>query len=391
LGLDGKARAALPFLLGSFAFFTPFSIAGAHVSLALAGAALLADPVSRGRAAALRRDPLALPVAAWCAVSVLAAAFALDPGASAGKLKKLALLALLPLAAVPSVRGKLRPLLATLIASTAIVAAWGLAVHFAAGGGLEARLRGIGGFYMTVAGILMVVGLLAAGELVSALKDPHPRRVAFLAVSGTLIVVALLATYTRGSWLGFAAGSLWLVRRRWSLLLALGLAGALFFLLGPPDVRDRLASIADPSHPRNVERVLIWRAGLDLARERPLTGLGLVIPKERMERDASAEPGGPRVHSHMHNAYLQVAVSMGFPALAVFLWLLAAFFRLGLRAPRGGVHNLWEEGLVGAYPAILIALAVNGLFEWNFGDSEILGLFYLLSGAVLGIATGQER
>jgi len=392
MGLAGIARVALPILVGLFGFFTPFSIAGAHTSLALACAAALLDPDARDRIGQLiRHDPRTPPVLAWCAVTVLAAAFALDPGASLGKLKKLALIPLLWVAALPDVRMRLRPVLGTLIASAAIVAAWGLVVHVAQGGGLDARLRGISGFYMTVAGILMVVALLVVAELVAAWKDPHPRRIAFLSVSGLLIVPALLATYTRGSWIGFALGALWILRRRVALLAVLGMATTLFFALGPPAARDRLASSFDPSHPRNVERVLIWQHGLLLVKERPLTGLGLVIPKERMEAEIVTDEGTFHVHSHMHNAYLQVAVSMGLPALAVFAWMLIAFFRLGRQAPRGGIRNLWEEGLVEAYPAIVIALAVNGLFEWNFGDSEILGLFYFVSGAVLGIATGQER
>lgn len=391
MGLVGTARAALPVLVGLFGFFTPFSIAGAHISLALAVVALLLIPEARAKAAALARDPLAVPVAAWCAVSLLAAAFALDPAASAGKLKKLALLPLLVVAAQPVVRRRLRPILGLLLASAAIVSAWGLAVHVIQGGGLDARLRGISGFYMTVAGILMVTGLIAVAELAAALKDPHPRRILFLVGSSVLILVALLATYTRGSWLGFAAGSLWLLRRRWALLAGLAIALVLVFALGPPDARDRLASVVDPDHPRNVERVLIWKHGAGLVLERPLTGLGLVIPKERMEEEVVTPHGRFRVHSHMHNAYLQVAVSMGIPALLVFLWLLVAFFRLGRRAAHGWIRNLWEEGLVQAYPAVVLALAVNGLFEWNFGDSEVLGLFYFVSGLVLGIATEPER
>ena len=110
-----------------------------------------------------------------------------------------------------------------------------------------------------------------------------------------------------------------------------------------------------------------------------------------MREEILTPQGTFHVHSHMHNAYLQVAVSMGIPALLVFAWLLVAFFRLGRRAPGGWIRNLWEEGLVNAYPAIIIALAVNGLFEWNFGDSEVLGLFYFISGCVLGIATEPER
>jgi O-antigen ligase len=205
-----------------------------------------------------------------------------------------------------------------------------------------------------------------------------------------LIFLALLATYTRGSWIGFGAGALWLLRRHWAVLAGIAVAAALFFALGPPNARDRLASIVDPQHQSNVERVVIWRHGLELVKERPWTGLGLVIPKDHMEREVLTEYGPVHVHSHMHNAYLQVAVSMGVPALLVFLWLLFALFRLGAQAPRGGIRNLWEEGLVNAYPAIVMALAVNGLFEWNFGDSEILGLLWMLTGGVLGIATGER-
>jgi len=118
--------------------------------------------------------------------------------------------------------------------------------------------------------------------------------------------------------------------------------------------------------------------------------MGLVIPAERMEHEVMTPNGPIRVHSHMHNAYLQIAVSMGLPALAVFAYLVGAFFRMGRRAARSRIHNLWEEGLVSAYPAILWALLANGLFEWNFGDSEILGLFYFLSGCVLGIERGAR-
>jgi hypothetical protein len=46
--------------------------------------------------------------------------------------------------------------------------------------------------------------------------------------------------------------------------------------------------------------------------------------------------------------------------------------------------------LVAAYPAVLVALLANGLFEWNFGDSEILGLFYFVTGLTLGIDVGVD-
>jgi O-antigen ligase len=278
-----------------------------------------------------------------------------------------------------------------LITATALVALYGLVVHLRAGGGLEARVHGISGFYMTVAGILMMVGLVCLGELLAALKSPRPRRLLFLGASAAVILVALLATYTRGSWLGFTVGALVLFRKHRTALLGLALVGVISYVLGPEAGKERVHSIFDPAHSRNVERVFIWKHGLEMVGDHPWTGVGLAIPDELMRREVLTDGGPVRVHSHMHNAYLQIAVSMGIPALAAFVWLIAAFFRLSHRAvSHSKIRNLWEEGLVHAYPAILVALLVNGLFEWNFGDSEVLGLFYLLSGLVLGVEAGAE-
>jgi O-antigen ligase len=391
MGLATSARVAIPVVVGLFAFFTPISIAGAHVSLGVASGLLILDPEGRAKVVELARThPLRWPFLFWIVASGLAAVLAVDPGGSAEKLKKLVLIVLLPLGALPRVRNALRPIMGVLIGATAIVGAWGLGAHIAAGGGLEARVHGIAGFYMTAAGIFMVVALLALGQLLAALKVPSTRRVVFLSVCGTITVLALLGTYTRGSWLGFTVGALWLFRKRWTALVSLAVVVGLFLVLGPADGRDRFVSIFDPGHPRNVERLHIWEHGVSLVKERPLQGTGLLIPAELMEREVDTPNGPIRVHSHMHSAYLQIAVSMGVPALLVFAWLIVEFFRATGRARRTTIRNLWEEGLVLAYPAILLALLTNGLFEWNFGDSEVLGLFYLLTGCLLGVETGTE-
>jgi len=381
---------AIPVLVGLFAFFTPFTIAGAHTSLALAVVAVALSPEARRGTAALVRHPLALPVALWILASVLSVVFAIDPAKSFPKLKKLALLTLLPIGALPVVRRSLRPILVALIASAAIVSAWGLVAFWMHGGGLEWRIRGISGFYMTVAGILMMVGLLCLAELLAAAKDPHPRRIVFLSVSGLLVLAALAGTYTRGSWIGFVVGALYLLRKQRALLLTITLVLALLAALGPAGPRDSFVGLFLPDHPRNVERVVIWKHGLAMLDDRPWTGVGLVIPQELMNEEVETPYGTVHVHSHLHNAYLQVAVSMGIPALAVFVWLLVAFFRAGRRAERAALLNLWEEGLVRAFPACLLALAANGLVEWNFGDSEVLGLFYCLAGLAIGVETGED-
>ena len=281
----------IPWLLGGFAFFTPFSIAGAHLCLGAATLLLLIDREARSFAVRLAKTQfLAVPVLIWIAANILAVVFAEDRVHSAEKLKKLALLVLLPLAALPQTRRALRSILGALLVSAALVSAIGLAIHFSEGGGLEARNRGAGGFYMTVAGIAMMVALLSLGEILAALKDPRPRRLAFLGASFVLSLAALYATYTRGSWIGFAIGAILLLRRRRTALLSFGLLAILFAVLGPPEARDRLASIVRPEDSHNVDLVLIWKHGLELFKRDPLTGTGPWIPPRsfgRRRRDSS--------------------------------------------------------------------------------------------------------
>jgi O-antigen ligase len=180
-------------------------------------------------------------------------------------------------------------------------------------------------------------------------------------------------------------------KRRFALGLLL-VGGVLVYGLGPESGRDRVHSMFDPGHAHNVERIETWKYGGRLVLQRPLTGAGLVIPRHLMEEGTFVTDEGVTLvpHSHMHMAYLQIAVAMGIPGLAVFVWLVIGLFRLSRGAARAPLRNLWEEGLVAAFPAVLVALLVNGLFEWNFGDSEVLGLLYFLVGGVLGIERGSE-
>src|SRR5262249_13732905 len=90
---------------------------------------------------------------------------------------------------------------------------------------------------------------------------------------------------------------------------------------------------------------------------------------------------------HLHNAYVQIAASMGLVGLAAFAWLSASLVRTawaGLGALRGLSTRVRAGGLAaGVRLGVVAALAgflVAGLFEWNFGDEELLYQLYTLVG-----------
>jgi O-antigen ligase len=82
---------------------------------------------------------------------------------------------------------------------------------------------------------------------------------------------------------------------------------------------------------------------------------------------------------HLHNNPLQIAAERGLPGLAWWLWLVAAVMADAYRESRRA--DRVREWSAVATLAILTGVLVSGLFEYNFGDSEIL-MFTLLVSAI---------
>jgi O-antigen ligase len=104
--------------------------------------------------------------------------------------------------------------------------------------------------------------------------------------------------------------------------------------------------------------------------------------------------GSTEVVGHLHNVYVQIAASMGVIGLAAFAWLYASLLRaasVGLAFGRETRARLRAEGMSAGVrlgvTAGLLGFLAAGLFEWNFGDEELLYLLYTL----VGIAWASRR
>ena len=88
---------------------------------------------------------------------------------------------------------------------------------------------------------------------------------------------------------------------------------------------------------------------------------------------------------HAHSTPIQLAFDRGLPALALWLWLILAFWRIVTQAehsfrasPDAGAHGL----LLGATGA-LAGLCASSLVNYNFGDAEVTLLLWWLMAAVV--------
>ncbi len=192
---------------------------------------------------------------------------------------------------------------------------------------------------------------------------------------------ALWLTYSRGAWLGLAAGLAagfaLLARRRavtagLVLLAALALAGALGFTLAP----GRFG--ADETALR---RLYIWEAAVRMIRDRPLTGVGLdnflYFYRERyIPPEAWPEPD----ISHPHNIVLDFWVRLGIGGLLALVLLQFDFWRRVLTLARSGGPEL---RLIGAVCGAAMAdLLVHGLFDNSYFLIDLAYLFWFMFASV---------
>ncbi len=386
LGAAAAAAAFLALVATLPGPIAPMGIATALcVALTLVRFLLVPDP---GRAGGRRRPwprtPVDRAAIAWFAALVLASAFAHDPAASFPRVAKGLMPALVGLAAYHAAAGRAgRRALAVYLAAAGIAAAFGLAAWLNAGASGAWRARGLSHHYMTYGGQLLLELPVA---LAVALTARSPRWRWGAGAVAALVALSLAATFTRSAWLGafVAVAVVATAFRPWALaVLAAGAVAA--WTLAAGEWRERLHSMVDPRHGYNGERLLMWGAGLRMFLTDPLTGVGL--QDMRAVYPAYRSPLATEEVGHLHNTLVQIGASMGLAGLAAFAWLYASLVRAaaaGLRVARGLPARLRAGGeSAGLRLGVVAALAgflVAGVFEWNFGDEELLYQLYVLVG-----------
>ena len=362
------------------------SITGAQAAILVAQAAWLVKLVRTPNSRVLYL-PLLFPIAAFYLASILASATATDPWLSIKELRNVFEPAFFFLL-VNQVRGDERATTfsSILLAAATLMAVYGLTQSIAEGATF--RAHGTMSIYMTFAGVLMLSALVATAQI---LFLPRGRWFWGLVGSLALLIAALVMTHTRGAWIGFASGgALILGCRQKRLLLALPVVAVAIFLAAPEAVRARIRSIVDPQDVTARERLYMWGSGLQIVRDHPWTGVGINGVKGVYQ--AYKHPDAVRdQRGHLHNNLFQIAAERGLIGVVCWLWIWVAFYHQAWR-----IFRALEPGTFRASALVVGSLAsvtgfhVAGLFEFTFGDSEVIMLVYFLM-ALPYVVMGVDR
>ncbi|MDX6271559.1 MAG: hypothetical protein QOD28_2782 [Acidobacteriota bacterium] len=259
--------------------------------------------------------------------------------------------------------------------------------------GRDQRASGFYGHYTTYAEVLQLIGSLAVGLLI-ALRRKRSWQGALLALAIAGIGGALLLTVTRASWLSFllsivVMSLVGLGSRRAALAVALG--ALLVVPLGLYVLQQkRGVGFFDRKDGSISWRTTVYREGFELFAREPrhvIVGVGMDSIK-RHWREWGLFDNGRLPVGHMHSTPLQLALERGLPALLLWLTVVGLYARMLWRLWRAPALAHWRErGLVLGALGGLVGFFASGLVHYNFGDSEVVMVFYL----IMGLALASER
>ena len=192
-------------------------------------------------------------------------------------------------------------------------------------------------------------------------------------------LVALILTYSRAGWMGFAAAFAFLLAVR----TRHGIGGAAVVVLGGI-IAVLLLFNAHHNPSEDYTRLSIWQASVQIADRFPLTGVG-PFNFSRLYSLVRAPDGDPTAF-HAHSLYLTFLVEFGIVGLAAVVWTLWRF-AVELR------QRISNAGRTAAFLSLsvtagLVGVAVQGLIDTV--TVVIFGLWMPMMGLALAAAKGPE-
>jgi O-antigen ligase len=261
--------------------------------------------------------------------------------------------------------------------------------------GRDWRATGFYNHWVTYSEVLQLIASLALGIFL-ALKQKTNLIGVLLLVAIAGLIFALGMTVTRASWAGFAvsaAAMLLLTSSRRTILIVA--ACALPLVLASVVLLQQKRSIRffDKSDQSTSWRETVWEEGFTLLISKPrhlVFGVGMDSIKGHW-REWGLFDNGRQPIGHMHSNLLQIALERGVPALIVWLILLAVYCSLLWRMQRrAGIEDFARGVVIGALGGT-IGFFTSGLVHYNWGDSEVVTVFYFIMGLCLVVEWTNQR
>ena len=230
-----------------------------------------------------------------------------------------------------------------------------------------------------VYGTYLLLAIPLAAACIVYLKGVFPKLCA-VGITG-LLVVNLFLTLSRGCYLSLAlavAVFVLIIEKR-LLLPLIPMAAALPFVL-PATIINRFMSIFNMDDTSTAFRLNIWRGSLRILQDFWVGGIGQGIEAYDRVYPFYALSA---IHSpHSHSLYFQYFIEVGVFGFAVFIIVLACYFRIMSNFIRR-TTNFKNRIMAAAMVAAVIGFLFQGITDFVFYNFRVALTFYLFIGISL--------
>lgn len=159
-------------------------------------------------------------------------------------------------------------------------------------------------------------------------------------------------------------------------LLSFVIVLILAWIFVPSEYQSRIKSIGDTEHPSNKSRLMMWDVGLQMFFKHPLTGVADSHIKEvyKLYKTPESEAEG----SHLHNNFIMILATTGIFGFLSYVGMLLSIFISQIKAYLKEKESEVDKALLFGSILVMISFNVAGLFEWCFGDHEVMTVFFFL-------------
>jgi len=228
---------------------------------------------------------------------------------------------------------------------------------------------------ITTAEIKMLIFLLVFPLLFMKNKDFRKKKI-IVSLLLIPILISIFLTFSRNVYLGIAVAIFLtgiVISRK--TLIAVTILLLLLYFFSPGQVKERINSIFDPNHPNNYPRLVMWQTGITIFRDYPLTGTGdnEITEVYKMYKEPVYHGEG----SHFHNNFIMILVTTGIFGFAGYCGFLITLLLKQIRIYRICENEYLKKLSFGSILGF-ISFNIAGIFEWNFGDWEVLSVFLFI-------------
>lgn len=217
-------------------------------------------------------------------------------------------------------------------------------------------------------------------------RKPGVVRSAFLFAFG-FAAVCVFISFSRGGWLGgVVAGAGLLVMYPKTMVRVAVVVLILMALLGTGVLSQQMAYARERMNSEDTakDRLVIWDAGLQMIKAKPLFGWGYGDYSKYAGQFQRRVANYVAAYAHAsHNSYIAMAAETGVPALLLFmfpvLWWLVLSVRAAPRMPQGG---LWSRPLLGILWMVVVDHVVVTFFSDMRHSTYGMGIWWIALGLI---------